>query len=282
MYHRVTDEAEQNWGPWQYAVTPATFESHVARVASRYNVVSIDDILAFVNGDRGTLPDSAAVLTFDDGYADTVTEALPVLERHAVPATVYVSTALLGSTEGPFVFQLAKALNETDPTVAAVPDIGSDLPETLPEDPRQAYEILRRPAKWAPVDTRNHIVETVAKDGSVPATPMLTEREVQSLATHDLVTVGAHAHEHVPLTSLSSVAMRENIKKSASCLADILGRRPVHFSYPYGSSNEQVRIAVSEAGFETSVTTTPRIVHASKLPDQRYSIPRLDAAVYGV
>ncbi len=76
---------------------PALFDAQMAELRDR--VVSIDDALALLRGDdghgdgrrdRSSLP--PVVVTFDDGTADFVDVALPILVRHGVPATLYVAT----------------------------------------------------------------------------------------------------------------------------------------------------------------------------------------------
>jgi peptidoglycan/xylan/chitin deacetylase (PgdA/CDA1 family) len=279
MYHQVTEEADRGWGPWRYAVTPDTFVSHASRISERYHVIGIDEILAFLDGERHDLPSSTAVLTFDDGYADFITEALPVLEQYEIPATLYVSTSLINSSKGPFALRLANAFREVNPEAIDVPSLNID---ELPADQKQAYKQLRRSLKWASTTTKKRVLETVADDTTIEYTPMVTAGQISSLANHDLITIGSHGHEHVPLTTLSRTDLQKNIEVSISRLTELLEKRPVHFSYPFGAHNEQVRRLVATAGFETAVTTVPQIMWPQKFSAKRYAIPRIDSAVYGL
>ena len=87
LYHRVTHLPNDRWS---IAVTPEHFDEHMALVRRRSNVVplsGLDAALAAPNARTMTI-----AVTFDDGYADNLYEALPILQRHDVPATVFVAS----------------------------------------------------------------------------------------------------------------------------------------------------------------------------------------------
>ncbi|MDQ3952507.1 MAG: polysaccharide deacetylase family protein [Actinomycetota bacterium] len=76
------------------AVAPATFGAHAAWLARRRTVVPAEHAAAAMSP-RGRLPRGMAALTFDDGYSDLYDHALPLLARHALPATVFLVSATL-------------------------------------------------------------------------------------------------------------------------------------------------------------------------------------------
>ncbi len=67
------------------------FEEQMARLVAGPGVVDLDGALSALAGPPPSEP-GAVVVTFDDGTADFVEEALPILVRHRVPATLYVAT----------------------------------------------------------------------------------------------------------------------------------------------------------------------------------------------
>jgi peptidoglycan/xylan/chitin deacetylase (PgdA/CDA1 family) len=74
-------------------VRPRNFAEHVRWLAdSGYAGVTVDQLL---RADIGRLPDRTVVLTFDDGFADFLHTALPILQRAGLPATLYMTTGLL-------------------------------------------------------------------------------------------------------------------------------------------------------------------------------------------
>lgn len=90
MYHSVTDHPVD--ATRSLSVSPRLLAEQLARLAdcgfSGLTFSRLRD--ALVRGER--LPDRAVVLTFDDGYDDFHSVALPLLERHGFPATVFVTT----------------------------------------------------------------------------------------------------------------------------------------------------------------------------------------------
>src|SRR5215216_7794219 len=92
MYHRV---AEPGCDPWELAVTPEHFRQHL-EVLRKYDRMMRNDQLA-ASLERGKLPNRAVVVTFDDGYADNLLSAKPLLEKYDVPATVFIATGYVGN-----------------------------------------------------------------------------------------------------------------------------------------------------------------------------------------
>src|SRR5712675_1504625 len=75
MYHRVTNELGRSDAPYN-AVSIANFESQMSRLASNYNVITLDDlVLHFKKGNP--LPENSAIITFDDGFRDNYLNAFP-------------------------------------------------------------------------------------------------------------------------------------------------------------------------------------------------------------
>jgi peptidoglycan/xylan/chitin deacetylase (PgdA/CDA1 family) len=60
-----------------------------------FHPITLEDLNAYLNGERG-LPARPVILTFDDGYADFYTTALPILRRHDFRAVAYVVSGFIG------------------------------------------------------------------------------------------------------------------------------------------------------------------------------------------
>ncbi|WP_084958966.1 polysaccharide deacetylase family protein [Thermoactinospora rubra] len=89
MYHSVTDRPNPLTAP--LAVRPGDFAEQMAYLADRrFTPMTMSGLVAALN--QGNVPPRPIVVTFDDGYADFHEHALPVLERHGFPATVFLTS----------------------------------------------------------------------------------------------------------------------------------------------------------------------------------------------
>ncbi len=78
------------------SVTPADFAAQMDWLRdSGYHPITAGDLHAYLRGARG-LPSKPVILTFDDGYADFYTTALPILRAHDFRATAYVVSGFVG------------------------------------------------------------------------------------------------------------------------------------------------------------------------------------------
>jgi peptidoglycan/xylan/chitin deacetylase (PgdA/CDA1 family) len=95
-YHHVTPHPAS--GFVKYAVTPRVFARQMRLLAlGGYHPISLDAWLA--NRHRpARLPAAPVVISFDDGFRETVEHAVPVLRRHGFPAIFFLVAGLLGKT----------------------------------------------------------------------------------------------------------------------------------------------------------------------------------------
>ncbi|MEM1062268.1 MAG: polysaccharide deacetylase family protein [Planctomycetota bacterium] len=94
MYHRVARVPVEGPHP-TWNVTPARFERQISGLLDRgWTPLSLGDVLSRHRLGL-TIPRSSFVVTFDDGYANNVSDALPILRKYEVPATVFIATAYL-------------------------------------------------------------------------------------------------------------------------------------------------------------------------------------------
>ena len=97
LYHSVADAADPRFSDW--VVTSELFGRHMDELAARgYRALTVRELAECGFGAGGAAPESAVAITFDDGFEDFYTAALPVLIRHDLSATVFITTGRVGST----------------------------------------------------------------------------------------------------------------------------------------------------------------------------------------
>jgi peptidoglycan/xylan/chitin deacetylase (PgdA/CDA1 family) len=97
LYHSVADGVNPRFAEW--AVSPEEFAAHMDVLASEgYRALTLRELASHAFGRRGTVPDHAVAITFDDGFEDFYTAAWPHLRRTGLTATVFVTTGRVGCT----------------------------------------------------------------------------------------------------------------------------------------------------------------------------------------
>ncbi|HEV2662753.1 MAG TPA: polysaccharide deacetylase family protein [Ktedonobacteraceae bacterium] len=97
MYHSVSEHATAKFR--RFAVASALFHDHMAYLHQQnYTPLTVTQLLRARAQGNSSLPERPVVLTFDDGFADFYTAALPILQEYNFPATLYIVTAYVGAT----------------------------------------------------------------------------------------------------------------------------------------------------------------------------------------
>jgi peptidoglycan/xylan/chitin deacetylase (PgdA/CDA1 family) len=91
-YHRVNDSHPRD----RLTVHPRDFAAQMEELRATRTVTTLDDALDALRGQR-PLPARAVAITFDDGYRDNFTFAVPILERFGFPATFFIATGYIGT-----------------------------------------------------------------------------------------------------------------------------------------------------------------------------------------
>ncbi len=280
MYHRI---AEAQFDPWSLCVAPHRFTEHLQVLQKYAYPISLKQ-LAQAHRD-GNIPQRAVVVTFDDGYADNLHKAKPLLERYSIPATVFATTGYMGSEREFWWDELERMLLQP-----------GRLPENL------CLKISNSPKRWElgtavdyseedyqrdhdrrawkgrpgsrlafyysvwqhlqplPAEERQQAQDEIlawagAEPAARPACRPLALEELHALGQGGLVEIGAHTVTH-PLLSVHSVAFqRDEIQQSKAYLEELLDHPVTSFAYPFGDHTAQTVPLVREAGFTCACAT---------------------------
>lgn len=97
MYHSISSSSNPKFQ--QFAVPVRAFTEQMTYLHDHhYTPLTVSQLMQIRSSETATLPERPVVLTFDDGFADFFSAALPILQRYGFGATLYVTTAYIGQT----------------------------------------------------------------------------------------------------------------------------------------------------------------------------------------
>jgi peptidoglycan/xylan/chitin deacetylase (PgdA/CDA1 family) len=282
MVHRVTVAPAKPLGINRHLnVAPAFLDASIAEMKRMgYRFVSMDEAIDRLSSRSREL---FATVTADDAYRDNLTEALPVLEKHEAPATIYVCPGLTGRAIDLWWDVLEDIVTAREEVYLTTP-AGREVLDC--RTPRAKVEANRRILYYLISDIPEEQRQTVLRDiaamaGVDPQAPsrdtLMDWDEVRRAAAHPLLTIGSHTVSHYLLRRLGSTAAWNEMVDAARIIEVETGIKPRHFAYPYGKpvavGEREVELAAS-AGFASAVTTRHGVLqpdHAGHL----MALPRI-------
>lgn len=251
------------------------FEKRIARLRRDFNIIPLSEAVRRVP--RGSLPSASLSITFDDGYADNFSQALPVLERHQVPATFFVATGFLdgGRMWNDTLIETARLLPDGQMSDPFAEDGVISIRNF--DDRRELAQRAIDFCKHLPQEERERRVAQFAElqNQPLPRSLMMTSEQVGIMGRSDYADIGAHTVSHPILANCSDEVAAREISRSVDDLTQILGAPPSLFAYPNGKPGrdflpDQAAI-VKQQGLEAAVTTEWGVFNRGTDP---YRIPR--------
>jgi len=281
-YHSVSELTEENssYRCPTIAVSPSVFEAQMRYLARHYAVVPLAELIACQQAGE-PFPKRAAAITFDDGYKDNFTHALPVLRELNLPSTVYVTTNSIGDGWQFWVSRVRALVHAFPGERLEIAGLGSYSTATPAERQVAIGQITSELCGQSP-SRRSELLEHLAAAAQVTAPPesarawMMSWDELRAMVAAG-VDIGAHTLSHPILTTLSADSAAHEIAKSRATLEEGLESEVKHFAYPNGpnvSANHDDRVvaAVKAAGFDSASTSLNGSFSQS---DDRYRLPRI-------
>ena len=301
LYHRIAQPASD---PQCLAVSPEHFAGHLDHICERGVPMTIEAMLVLAH--RSALPRGAVAITFDDGYADTLHAAVPLLARAQVPATVFVTTGTLTNGRGfwwdeleqwllqpgslPARLQLrigdegaewdlSGACEWTDRDCARYASWTVEHAES-PTPRHRAYRDLCHQLRRVAPEVRDRTLDELSVLARTTRLARPTHRplrldELTALAQTPQITIGSHTASHSSLAFLTPDEQRREVVSAKRQLEQLTGTSVSTLAYPFGGpldlSGRTAAIA-QEAGVTLACTTEPGSVRRDT---DSYRVPRV-------
>jgi peptidoglycan/xylan/chitin deacetylase (PgdA/CDA1 family) len=294
MYHRIAEPASD---PWRLSVTPENFSKQLDLLATEFTIIPA--------ASRGEQHHGRTIsITFDDGYADNLHAAQPILAEHSASATVFVTAGYIGRNREFWWDELERLilLPGTLPKLLDLESCGIDFRFRLGEmatytdgaaDAHASWRVTydgREPpterhrlflSLWQFLSGCNEVrrrsaldflnawasTETIIRDSHRP----LNEGELIDLHERGGIEIGSHCMTHSPLPTLDPESKRAELESSRSKLESILGHDVTSLAYPHGEYDLETLKLAEETGYRFAYGTKK-----PQLTNQRddYQIPR--------
>ncbi|MFN3681844.1 MAG: polysaccharide deacetylase family protein [Nitrospira sp.] len=291
MYHRVLTEEEMAVTASHPAIVVKreTFAAQMEVVKKRFHVMTVDE---FVERMERRIPfeDSSCLVTFDDGWKDNFTHALPILRRFQIPSLVFLPMNFIGGTrlfwQERLTWLVKRAIEaiERDQTrrsqlasILAPIGLAALLEKQSYYTDSLVHDIVRK-NKTIDVALLNETINqltlllNVELDELLQTDDFLDWDQVKMMAECD-VAFGGHGMEHRILTAMPVVEAIQEIYETKKMLDARLNQAASTFSYPNGDWSPEIAKLVEKAGFRAAFTTEPGFVRCD---DDRFAIHRIN------
>jgi len=256
IFHRVLPAPDPMFPD---LVDAARFEALVRLLATSFTVLPLGEGAARLAA--GTLPAGALCITFDDGYADNAQIALPILQRHGVKATFFVSTGFLdgGRMFNDSVIECVRgALGDT----ADLSEFGlgpRDLASA--QDRRRVVDELLPQIKYLGLDEREQFIARLSRllrARRLPDDLMMRSGQVVELHRAGME-IGGHTARHPILRVLADAEAEAEIAQGRDRLQQLVDAPIDVFAYPNGRPTQDYDgrhvEMVRRLGFRAAVST---------------------------
>lgn len=212
--------------------------------------------------------------SFDDGYLDNATRAVPVLRRHGATATFYLTAGLMEERRAPWWDRLVWILERSQKAVVAAEVAGDalTLPTGTPAERGASLRAMVARLRVPPADQERRLRALAHAAGVTDEPPceLATWEQAGPMAAGGME-VGAHTWSHPFLSLLETDAQRREIGDSIARITDRLGLRPRGLAYPGGDHDDRTVAVCAELELDHAVTTLAGQVRAVASP---FRLPR--------
>ena len=263
-WHGVSMLDEHEWNPYLF-ISPELLDARLTAIRETgCTILGLEEAVRRL-ADR-TLPERAVVLTFDDGYSNFHSHAVPVLQKHQAPATVYLTTYYVDDNRPvpslSVSYLLWRKRKNGLARITAVPGFpAADLSQPAVRDAVQQAFVRHSDSNWFGADEKHALLGQLARDLHIDIERfsaeerilnLMTPNQVAKLPESGVVSVDLHTHRHrVP--SDEALFARE-IVENRDRIAAMTGLSSRHFCFPSGAWSPQMLPWLKQHGVVSATT----------------------------
>ncbi|MBV1706258.1 MAG: polysaccharide deacetylase family protein [Hyphomicrobiales bacterium] len=284
MFHHVRPWRGDEFAPNRLLeITPEFLETVIIETRrAGFEIIGLDEGVRRLSQPVAAGARPFAVFTFDDGYRDNAEIALPVLERHDVPFTLYVTTGFADRTARLWWRELEGALRHVTRLRCRTAQGDIDMPAATAHEKqvafRRVYWALRAGPEADLLETTGRLFREAGGDSAALVEGLCLDWDgLAAISRHRLCTIGVHTLTHPRLAKLTPDEAQREMAQARDEITRRLQVPGAHLSYPVGdpsSAGPREFALARELGFSTAVTTRPGMVMAAHA-GRMQALPRL-------
>lgn len=260
-YHglREDDAGERHW----LLLPRRQFSDQLTYLARHYHCLPVEEALEALRS--GRLRGPTACVTFDDGYASNRTIALPILEALRIPATIYLTTGLIGTNRLLWTTSLERALVRSPVATLDLTPLGQGhVPLGSATARRREASRIVEALKVRTVAERERVLRHLHAQLGTPDTDtegdfaMMDWDDARAMRATGLISFGAHTINHDILSQVDDARLESEVAGSMRAVTDNLGEAARTFAYPNGREvdfDARAAAAVRRAGGIAAMST---------------------------
>ncbi len=243
----------------------SSFRRQIEYLRQHFSVVSLSSAIELLKHDA--VNELTAVLTFDDGYQNNFDVAFPVLKQYGIPATIFLTTGLVDSSDTVWFCHIICALSSTRKQSLRWNEKDLDLSEPR----RRAAASVKLQAsikEHSPAEVGRLVrriyeeleVDPFSSFGLESPFRMLDSSSIRTMLQSGLVEFGSHTETHAILSLLSPEEQRKEILGSVEAVKRLTGRPCKFFAYPNGGPHDYDSKTIEllrECEISAAVSTIP-------------------------
>lgn len=251
IYHGVTNNAITDINA--RFISTQLFEQQIAYFKKHFNVVTLED---YFNGT--THPDKLTLaITFDDGYLNNLIEALPILEKHKIPATFFITTVQQFNAN----ILWADALDLFRyTTIKNTFEFNGIIYQKSKKEFTSKHGSLKQLLKQSDWKLKKQLIELVLKSNSFinneslkPYHQLLSEKDIITLSKSHYAEIGSHALYHNCLTQITLNEAKNELVTSKTYLENLIQTEVTSFAYPDGDYNQELIKCIDSLGYKNQL-----------------------------
>jgi peptidoglycan/xylan/chitin deacetylase (PgdA/CDA1 family) len=240
FYHTISEEPLAHIRHLFACKTPAGFEADLVYLKQNCSLISYQQLVSHVEAKK-PLPPRAAMLSFDDGLAESYTIARPLLLKHRIPCIFFISTGVVDNRDMLYRHKVSLCIEKAsrvdrEKRQAVFAELSHHFGLTI--SGMEGFTMWIKGLKEADRNVLETACQVLSADISgylERQRPYLASEQIRGLKS-DGFTLGAHSVRHIKFNLLDDAGMEDELVRSCQAVQEFSREDRVPFAFPFSAS----------------------------------------------